>query len=50
MQQEIASAVRLGVSGVPFFILAGRFGVSGAQPPEVLADAIRKAAAEPMQA
>ena len=50
VQQEIASAVRLGVSGVPFFILAGRFGVSGAQPPEVLADAIRKAAAEPMQA
>ncbi len=50
VQQEIASAVRLGVSGMPFFILAGRFGVSGAQPPEVLADAIRKAAAEPMQA
>jgi predicted DsbA family dithiol-disulfide isomerase len=50
VQQEIASAVRLGVSGVPFFILAGRFGVSGAQPPEVLADAIRRAAAEPIQA
>ena len=50
VQQEIASAVRLGVSGVPFFILASRFGVSGAQPPELLADAIRKAAAEPMQA
>ncbi len=50
VQQEIASAVRMGVSGVPFFILDGRFGVSGAQPPELLADAIRKAAAEPMQA
>ncbi len=50
VQQEIASAVRMGVSGVPFFILDGRFGVSGAQPPEILADAIRKAAAEPMQA
>jgi predicted DsbA family dithiol-disulfide isomerase len=50
VQQEIASAVRMGVSGVPFFILDGRFGVSGAQPPEILADAIRKAAAEPMSA
>ncbi len=50
VQNEIASAVRMGVSGVPFFILDGRFGVSGAQPPEMLADAIRKAAAEPMQA
>jgi len=50
VQQEIASAVRMGVSGVPFFILDGRLGVSGAQPPEILADAIRKAAAEPMSA
>ena len=50
VQQEIASAVRMGVSGVPFFILDGRFGVSGAQPSEMLAEAIRKAAAEPMQA
>jgi predicted DsbA family dithiol-disulfide isomerase len=26
----------LGVNGVPFFVFAGRYGVSGAQPPEVL--------------
>ena len=45
VQEEIATAVRIGVNGVPFFILAGRFGVSGAQPAEVLANAIRKAAA-----
>ena len=50
VQEEIATAVRIGVNGVPFFILAGRFGVSGAQPAEVLANAIRKAAAEPQQA
>jgi predicted DsbA family dithiol-disulfide isomerase len=50
VQEEISTAVRIGVSGVPFYILAGRFGVSGAQPAEVLADAIRKAAAEPQQA
>ena len=50
VQEEIATAVRMGVSGVPFFILAGRYGVSGAQPAEILADAIRKAAAEPQTA
>jgi predicted DsbA family dithiol-disulfide isomerase len=26
----------LGVGGVPFFVFAGRYGVSGAQPPEIL--------------
>jgi predicted DsbA family dithiol-disulfide isomerase len=26
----------LGINGVPFFVFAGRYGVSGAQPPEVL--------------
>ena len=35
----------LGISGVPFFIIDRRFGVSGAQPPEALVDAIRQAAA-----
>jgi predicted DsbA family dithiol-disulfide isomerase len=29
---------------VPFFIFAGRFGMPGAQPAEVLASAINKAA------
>ncbi|MBE7219701.1 MAG: DsbA family protein, partial [Caulobacteraceae bacterium] len=40
---EIASAVRLGVSGVPFFIFAGRYAVPGAQEAHVLAGAIAKA-------
>ena len=44
VQEEIATAVRMGVSGVPFFILAGRFAVSGAQASEALAAAIDKAA------
>ena len=35
----------LGISGVPTFILDRRFGVSGAQPPEALAEAMREAAA-----
>jgi predicted DsbA family dithiol-disulfide isomerase len=38
------SMKQLGVSGVPTFILEGKFGVSGAQPPEALAAAIREAA------
>jgi predicted DsbA family dithiol-disulfide isomerase len=35
---------RLGIQGVPTFILDRRFGVSGAQPPDALAAAIRDAA------
>ncbi len=42
-RDEIASAVRLGVNGVPFFIFAGRYAVSGAQEARVLAGAIAKA-------
>ncbi len=33
----------LGINGVPFFAIAGRYGVSGAQTPEVLADVLAKA-------
>jgi predicted DsbA family dithiol-disulfide isomerase len=40
-----ALARRLGISGVPFFVLAGRLGVSGAQEPAQLARALRQAAA-----
>ncbi|MBS7807301.1 DsbA family oxidoreductase [Variovorax sp. PCZ-1] len=34
---------RIGISGVPFFILNRKFGVSGAQPPEALLAAIEQA-------
>lgn len=37
----------LGVQGVPCFIFNGRFAVSGAEAPQTLADAIRKAASQP---
>jgi predicted DsbA family dithiol-disulfide isomerase len=40
VREEIAVAQRLGVTGVPFFIFDGRIGVSGAQPPEILQQAI----------
>ena len=41
-----AQARRLGVSGVPFFIVDGKWAVSGAQPPEVLSEIFEKARSE----
>ncbi len=38
---EIDAAQQMGVSGVPFFILDGQYAVSGAQPVDVLANALR---------
>jgi predicted DsbA family dithiol-disulfide isomerase len=43
--EEVAMAERIGVTGVPTFILNSKYGVVGAQPAEVLANAIRKVAA-----
>ena len=43
---EIDRARRIGVTGVPCFILDGRYAVMGAQPPETLAAAIGQALAE----
>ncbi|GIL02494.1 MAG: DSBA oxidoreductase [Alphaproteobacteria bacterium] len=45
VRQEIAAAQRMGVTGVPCFIIDRRYAVMGAQPPEVLAQAIGQAAA-----
>ena len=36
-------ARELGITGVPFFVLAGRLGVSGAQPADVLLGALERA-------
>ncbi|TWF46390.1 DsbA family oxidoreductase [Neorhizobium alkalisoli] len=38
---EIEAAQKMGVSGVPFFIIDGQYAVSGAQTPDVLAGAFR---------
>jgi predicted DsbA family dithiol-disulfide isomerase len=43
VRAEIAQAQSLGVTGVPFFIFAQRFGVPGAQSVDVLATAIDQA-------
>jgi predicted DsbA family dithiol-disulfide isomerase len=40
------TAARIGVRGVPFFVLGRRFGVSGAQSPEILLEALQKAWSE----
>jgi predicted DsbA family dithiol-disulfide isomerase len=37
---------RMGIQGVPFFIVLGKYGVSGAQPPELWREALPKIAAE----
>jgi predicted DsbA family dithiol-disulfide isomerase len=39
-------AAELGISGVPFFVMAGRLGVSGAQTPDVLLGALERARAD----
>ncbi len=41
---EIAGAQRLGVSGVPFFVIDDKYAVSGAQGVEVFANALRQIA------
>jgi predicted DsbA family dithiol-disulfide isomerase len=45
ISQSAQSAANAGVSGVPTYILGGKYGVSGAQPADQLASAIRQVAA-----
>ncbi len=42
VRQDLDAARQLGISGVPFFVVDGRLGVSGAQPPESLLDIIEQ--------
>ena len=43
---EAQRAKEAGIDGVPCFIFAGKFAVSGAQAPEYLAEMIERAALE----
>ena len=43
VNSDIAEARALGVSGVPFFVLDRRYGISGAQPEEVFTQALTQA-------
>ena len=46
VQADLAQAVAYGIRGVPFFVIDGRYGVSGAQPSEVFAGALAQVATE----
>ncbi len=46
VQEEMSTAARMGISGVPFFIFGGKYAVSGAQPVEALVGVIWKAGSE----
>lgn len=43
---DIALGRQIGVQGVPFFVFGNKYGVSGAQPPEVFAQVLQTVAAE----
>lgn len=43
VRADEAAAANLGIRGVPFFVLGGKYAVSGAQPLEVFTDALDKA-------
>lgn len=45
VREEIETAARMGVRGVPCFLIEGRYAVMGAQSAEALADAVRQVAA-----
>jgi predicted DsbA family dithiol-disulfide isomerase len=42
VREDEATAARLGIRGVPFFVVDRAFAVSGAQPPEVLGELLRR--------
>lgn len=41
VEDDMATAQQLGISGVPFFVLQNKYAVSGAQPPETMLSALR---------
>ncbi|ANY22014.1 DsbA family oxidoreductase [Gordonia terrae] len=43
---DIDQARAYGISGVPFFVISGKYGVSGAQAPEIFTQALDKVHAE----
>lgn len=45
VRAEIETAARMGITGVPCFLIEGKYAVMGAQEPERLADAIRQVSA-----
>ncbi len=50
VQADIDAAVQIGIRGVPFYIIGEKYGVSGAQSPEVFAEALNRAASDVAEA
>ena len=46
IEQDIYEAQQIGVRGVPFFVFANKYGVSGAQPQSLFEQTIEQAASE----
>lgn len=46
VRSDEAEAQRLGIHGVPFFVVGGRYAISGAQPAELIARALKQAWSE----
>ena len=46
VEEDVAQAARLGIQGVPFFVIDGRYGVSGAQDAATFAGVLTQAQSE----
>jgi len=46
VKADVAQAREYGINGVPFYVINGKYGVSGAQNPEVFAQALSQAASD----
>jgi predicted DsbA family dithiol-disulfide isomerase len=46
VEADVQQAFAYGIQGVPFYVIDGKYGVSGAQPAEVFAQALEQAAGE----
>ena len=46
VKADVAQAAAYGIQGVPFFVIDGRYGVSGAQEPGAFSEVLRQARAE----
>ena len=42
MQEDIIMSKKYNITGVPFYVIDDSIGISGAQPPEVIVDAINQ--------
>ena len=45
VEADVAQAAHFGISGVPFYVIDGKYGISGAQGSDIFASALAEAAA-----